>query len=535
MTLENMTPPTTATPATAATTPPFAYRLSKSRFVAGRQCHKLLWWKVHEPNAVELQPDKVLQDRFDQGTQVGALARVLFPGGTLINLPHSAVTERVEATRRAMEAGASSIYEATFVANGVYAAVDILLREPDGRWRLIEVKSSKSQKEEHIVDAAVQLYVVEGSGVQVSAVEIMHLNPDYRLSVNPSEASDLHLLFARTDVTEAARAELPRIPAEIEAQVAMLAGPLPSTEIGIHCSEPYECPFQERCWPADEDHISRLYLVGRKTRCQEYMAQGIHRISQIPPKKKLSDTAKRQIRALKEKRMIVEDGLAQALEPFNCRLGFLDFETIQRAVPVWPGMGPWDQEPAQFSYHEFDYTRGALTPEDESRGHAEFLAEGAEDCRPALAERMLSATRNAERVVAFSGFEKTRIRGLQKSVPDLAKELEELEHKLVDLLPVLRDHVYHPEFHGSFSLKVVLPVMVPDVSYEDLVIIDGMVASVEIARLLFVAGKVPDEERARVRGDLLRYCRRDTWAMVKLLERLRALTSFGAPFTHTLG
>jgi hypothetical protein len=171
----------------------------------------------------------------------------------------------------------------------------------------------------------VQLYVVEGSGVPVSAVEIMHLNPDYRLSVNPSEASDLHLLFARTDVTEAARAELPRIPAEIEAQVAMLAGPLPSTEIGIHCSEPYECPFQERCWPADEDHISRLYLVGRKTRCQEYMAQGIHRISQIPPKKKLSDTAKRQIRALKEKRMIVEDGLAQALEPFNCRLGFLDF------------------------------------------------------------------------------------------------------------------------------------------------------------------------------------------------------------------
>lgn len=490
-------------------------RLSKSRFVAGQQCHKLLWWKTHEPHAVELQPSTVLEDRFDQSRHVGELAREHFPGGTLIALPHNAVAERAEATRTAMAAGAPSIYEATFVADGVYAAVDILLRELDGRWRLIEVKSAKSQKEEHLLDAAIQLHVVEKSGVQVSAVEIMHLCPECR---HP----DLSNLFTRTEVTEEARALLPEIPAQIEAQVAMLAGPLPEAKIGLHCSEPYECAFQERCWPKDEDHISRLYLVGRKKRCADYMAAGVHRIGDIPPKKKLSDTAKRQIRALKERRTIVEDGLAEALKPFECRLGFLDFETIQRAVPVWPGMGPWDQEPAQFSYHEFDYSKSALTPEDESRGHVEFLADGSDDCRPLLAERMIAATRNAERVVSFSPFELTRIRGLQRSVPDLRDELLELEHKLVDLLPVLRDHVYHPEFHGSFSLKVVLPVMVPEVSYEDLVIIDGMVASVEIARLLFVAGKVPRAERERVRRDLLAYCRRDTWAMVKLLERLRS-------------
>lgn len=493
------------------------FRLSKSRFVAGKQCHRLLWLKVHEPDARELQPDKVLQDRFDQGAHVGALARELFPGGVLIDLPHYAVAERVEATRKAMESGVSSLYEATFVAGGVYAAVDILLHEPDGRWRMIEVKSSKSQKDEHVLDAAIQLYVVERTGVRVSAVEIMHLCEDCR---HP----DLSNLFARTDVTTAARALLPGIPADIVSQLDMLAGAQPEVEIGLHCSEPYGCPFQDRCWPADPDHISRLYLVGRKTRFVEYTASGIHRISDIPPTTKLSHTAKRQIRALREKRTIVEDGLAEALEPFNCRLGFLDFETIMRAVPVWPGMAPWDQEPAQFSYHEFDYTRSAVTPEDESRGHVEFLAEGAEDCRPILAEHMLAATRNAERVVSFSPFEKTRIRGLQKSVPELRDELLALEHKLVDLLPVLRDHVYHPEFHGSFSLKVVLPAMVPDVSYEDLVIIDGMVASVEIARLLFVAGKVPEAERDRVRGDLLAYCRRDTWAMVKLLSSLRAMS-----------
>jgi predicted RecB family nuclease len=493
-----------------------ATSLTKSLFVSGHQCHKLLWWKVHEPHAVELQPSKVLQDRFDQGKQVGALAREQFPGGTLIDLPHNAVAERVETTRRAMESGVPSIYEATFVADHVYAAVDILLRELDGRWRLIEVKSTKSQKPEHVVDAAVQLHVVEGCGVRVSAVEIMHLNEECR---HP----ELGNLFVRTDVTQAARDLLPGIPAEIAAQRAMLAGPLPDVSIGLQCSEPYDCAFQERCWPADEDHISRLYSVGRKKRCHDYMTAGVHRIGDIPPKKKLSDTAKRQIRAMKEKRLIVEDGLSDALKPFDCQLGFLDFETIARAVPVWPGMAPWDQEPAQFSYHEFDYTRAALTPADEDRGHHEFLAEGPTDCRSRLAEQMIAATKNAERVVSFSAFELTRIRGLQRSVPELANELLELEHKLIDLLPVLRDHVYHPGFHGSFSLKVVLPVMVPDVSYGDLVIIDGMVASVEIARLLFVAGRIPESEHDRVRGDLLGYCKRDTWAMVKLLERLRAL------------
>jgi hypothetical protein len=136
---------------------------------------------------------------------------------------------------------------------------------------------------------------------------------------------------------------------------------------------------------------------------------------------------------------------------------------------------------------------------------------------------MVDATRNAEKVATYSGFEKARIRGLQKAVPDLKTELEALENKLIDLLPVVRDNVYHPDFLGSFSLKYVLSPLVPDLTYSDLVIVDGLVASVEIARLLFVAGKIPKEEHDRVRQDLLNYCERDTWAMVKVLEKLREL------------
>src|ERR1044072_6950254 len=119
-------------------------------------------------------------------------------------------------------------------------------------------------------------------------------------------------------------------------------------------------------------------MVGRKTRCQEYFDKGIHRIGDIPPKKKLSAPAQRQIRSMQEKRMIVEDGLAEALEPLSCRVGFLDFETIMRAVPVRPGMAPWDMEPAQFSYHELSEDPSLRSGQAPTLAHFEFLAEGPE-------------------------------------------------------------------------------------------------------------------------------------------------------------
>jgi len=272
----------------------------------------------------------------------------------------------------------------------------------------------------------------------------------------------------------------------------------------------------ERCWPKDPDHIMRLYNIGPRRGC-DFLLTGVNRIADLPPTQKLNATQKRQIRAMKEDRLVVEAALGQALEPFDCKLGFLDFETIMRAVPVWPGMAPWEQAPAQFSYHEANG--------DGTYTHAEYLAEGPKDCRPELAWRMVQATRHAERVAHYSHFEKTRIKGLQEAGPELRAELEALEGKLVDLLPVVRENVYHPGFLGSFSMKSILTPLVPDLTYSDLVIVEGLVASVEIARLLFVAGKIPKEEHERVRQDLLNYCERDTWAMVKVLERLRALAS----------
>jgi len=482
--------------------------LTKSLFTTGCQCEKLLWWTVHEPEAKELEPDKVLLDLFDQGRQVGLLAREQFPGGILIDHPHEARAERLAATEAALHCHAPAIFEASFEAAGVFVAVDILLRG-DAGWTLIEVKSSSSVKDEHIADAAIQTWVLRQAGLDVSRIELMHLNKEYR---HPGHGD----LFTRSDITTEVETFVPGLPGLVLHFQQVLDGPLPEKSVGLHCHEPRDCPFLARCWPADPNHIRTLYNVGPK-RTIGYMETGVHYIRDLAPGTRLPPTAVRQIRALNEGHLIVEPTLAIQLESFESPLGYLDFETVARAVPVWDGLAPWGAAVAQFSYHE---EQG-----DGTHTHVGWLAEGPGDPRRKLAEAMLEATAGSRRIVTYSSYEQTRIRELQALVPELAGDLEELLDKLVDLLPVVRNNVYHPDFKGSFSLKYVLNPLVPDLSYSDLVIVDGRLASVEIARLLFVAHKIPVAERDRLRQDLLDYCERDTWATVRLMARLRELAA----------
>ena len=487
------------------------HRLSKSRFVVGIRCHKLLWWRVHEPDAVELQPDKVLQDRFDQGQQVGELARTSFPGGLLIDLPHTAVEDRLGMTREVLSSDAPAVFEAAFLEDDTFVAVDVLERGTNA-FHLIEVKSSARKKPEHIPDAGVQLHVLRKAGVEVESASVMHLNHEFR---HPDQGT----LLSRTDVTTEALQYVDGVGDQIAEQLDVLSGPLPDTPIGAHCHEPSSCPFIERCWPQDPNHITNLYNVGPK-KSAKYMAQGIHWIADLPADAKLPVAAHRQLQSMRENRVQVEPGLADALAVFEGVLGFLDFETVSRAIPPWPGMGPWHQAATQFSYHEAQPSG--------TYSHVGWLAAGPEDARPSLARAVIEATSGADHVVMYTPFERTRIRDLQRDVPELEPELVELERKLLDLHPVVRDFVYHPDFQGSFSIKYVLQPLVPELSYSDLAIADGLVASVEIAQLLFMEEKIAPEDRQRMREDLLAYCERDTWAMVRLLEELKKLAQVDA-------
>src|SRR5438477_258973 len=484
-------------------------RLSKSRYLSGLQCHKQLWWRVHDPDASELSPSAGQQNLLAQGREVGVRARQHVPGGQLIDLPFYQHDNMVAATRDALQHDVPAIYEAWFLADETYVGVDILERTARG-YGVIEVKASNSRKPEHLPDAAVQVHVLRRAGLPVERAEVMHLNPQCRYP-------DLANLFIREDVTALVEGALIGVPDELAAQQAMLAGPLPDVPIGEHCTTPHDCPFIARCWPKTSDHhVSSLYRIDRK-RARELEADGFATIYDLPSDLELSVIHARQVRAVQSGRMVVEPTLARALAQFAPPLAFLDFETVSLAVPRWTGCRPWQQVPVQFSVHAEE--RGALV-------HHEWIGDGPEDPRAALAAALVEACAGAKKIVAYyASFERDCIRQLREAVPGCAKELERIERRLVDLLPVIRRHVYHPEFGGGFSLKKTLPALVPGLSYADLQVQDGEVATVELQRLMLRGAELPADERAALRDALLRYCERDTWAVVKLLEKLRSLVA----------
>jgi len=484
------------------------WRLSKSRFVAGWQCHKQLWWRVHEPKAPELIPDESLQAVFDRGSRVGEVAREHAPGGVLIDFSYYQMDKKVRATEEAIRNGASPIYEASFFADDIFVAVDILERTGEG-WHLIEVKSTTSAKPEHIPDVAIQVHTLQRAGLNVNRAYLMHLN---RECYYP----DLSNLFSRTDLSPEVERLLASIGKEVRQQKAMLSGRLPEIEVGPFCTDPYQCPFYNRCWPQQpEHHISTLYRI-RKQDVWDLEERGVNTILDLPSDYHLSAPAERQRRSARAGAMIVEPGLEGALAEIDRPVAYLDFETIMPAIPVWPGCRPYDQIPVQFSWHE-QKEGGELV-------HHEWLATGPDDPREGLARELLSICSSAKTVCAYNAaFEKRCLQELKAALPGLADPLEALLDKLHDLLPLVRDYVYHPDFRGSFSLKTVLPALVPELTYEGMAVADGQTASMLLETMLLFPETLARHEPEGIRTALLRYCEMDTLAMVRLLKKLQDL------------
>jgi len=488
-----------------------AHRLSKSRYVAGLQCPKMLWWQVHQPDAPELTPGPGRQVIFDRGHRIGELARARFPGGVLINVPFDNGLElkaKVDATAKALADGAPAIYEASFFEDDIFVSVDVLERGKGGAFTLVEVKSTLDVKDAHLNDVAVQLHVVRKAGLRVTKAQVMHLNRDCR---HP----DLSNLFVRENVASLVRPLLREVPKTARALLDALGGPLPDVATGEHCYAPYPCPFLGRCWPQlPPHHVSTLYRI-RSGTAEKLVAEGYETLVQLPFKAAKSPPAKRQLKAVKSGELVVEKSLRRRLRAFKEPLAFLDFETINPAVPLWPGCRPYGMVPVQLSCHR-------LGPNGVT--HHAWLAEGPGDPRPSFARELLWACKGAKTIVAYNAsFEQNRISELAQAAPELADELLALNKRFVDLLPVVRDCVYHPDFGGRFTIKSVLPALVPGMGYDDLAIQEGAAASAALEALLLDGDAFEPKERMKLREELLAYCQRDTFAMVKLWERLKEL------------
>lgn len=493
-------------------------RLSKNRILDGIQCPRLLWLRIHEPNAPEFVPGIREQSLFDAGREVGERARALFPNGVLVNVERQHLERAVARTRRLVARGDVPIFEASFTAGGVFVAIDILEPSPEG-WIIHEVKATTSAKPHHIVDLAVQVHVLRAAGLHVASTRLVFLDRKCRYP-------DLTHLFVGEDVTAQVEAQVVRIPRIMAALQGVLEDNEPAVEPGPHCRKPYSCPMTDRCAAGlPERHVGELYRLHASKR-QRLISQGIRTIGEIPDDFELTSTQVLQREAIRQDELVVLPGLAERLAPTAAfPTSFLDFETISLPVPRWPGCWPWQQVPVQFSVHV--ERNGELE-------HLEYLAEAGEDPRPGLARALVEAVPREGVVLAyFEAFERGRLRELAVAVPELATELLDIEGRILDLLPVVRDHVYHPGFRGSFSIKRVVPVLCPGEGWGGLDVASGEIAMVELARLLLDGSGLTASERVRLRQALLGYCERDTRTMVALLAKLRELASRGADTPDT--
>ncbi len=477
--------------------------LSKSKIMAGRQCEKRLWLEVYRSDLIEYGSD--VEQHFAVGDDVNDMARAQYPDGVLVSYDHGPEAA-VEETRRLMaEHPGKPIFEATFKAHDVLVRVDILRPCREG-YELIEVKSSTSVKDHHRADSAVQTWVLKSAGISVKAIYLCHIDRQF---VYPGNG-DYRGLFHYENITEQVRELSRAVPQWVHRYREMLNRDEPEIETGSQCTGPYPCPFIEYCrgektgYPLR--HLPRIshQLIDALT------AEGIEDIRDIPEGRLSSVTQEwvRRVTIAGEPELKPE---AAEVGEYGYPRYYLDFETIQFAVPIWKGTRPYQALPFQWSCH-IELASGELR-------HEEYLDTIGKPPMLTCAESLIEIIGEEGPIFTYGHFEKGGLNALAARYPHLADDLHKLTERLVDLLPIMRRTYYHPDMLGSWSLKDVLPTIAPHLDYGSLGDVqDGNAAGT--AYLQIINPETIAAERERLTHELLAYCKRDTLALVELVTYL---------------
>jgi len=443
--------------------------ISKSSFIRGMQCHKSLWLHLNDPEDRD-ETSESQQQIFETGYMVGFLAQQLFPGGVDASRDeHEKVQEAVAYTAALIDNGQSVIYEAAFSDGETLCYMDILVKESDG-WAAYEVKASTQVKEYQINDVAFQYYVITRAGLPLKRVSLVHINNQY---VRHGEL-DLQQLFTIELMITRILPMQKDIPGKLLLLQEMLkAGVMPDVTMGSQCNKPFPCDFLEFC----------------RQSCVVEEGEGEAR------------KANRD-----------QDALDDFLDDLAYPLYYMDFETIQFAVPRYDESRPYQQIPFQYSLHVQQTKDGPVE-------HYEFLGTPPADPRPEFIQSLLARIGEIGSIIVWNqAFENTRLREIARDFPEYAAGIDCLLARVADLMvPFRRKHLYTPDMNDSYSLKAVLPALVTDLSYSDLEIQEGGTASIIYESLY----QDNDPEQVRLnRENLLAYCKMDTLSLVRILGML---------------
>jgi len=485
-------------------------RISKSKFVAGVQCLKRLYLQVHQPE-LAAQPDAAGEAIIEQGREVGLLARQLFPGGVEVD-GSNGLERAIWATRELVgNPEVPAIFEGVFERGGALVKTDILQRRRAGRWRLFEVKSTTEVKNHHLWDVGIQSRVLSRSGLVLSSVNLIHLNRSY---VFQGGSVDSEQFFRIRNLNRQTKKLDEKLANHLRADFSILSmRAAPEIAPGRHCTDPVTCEFFDRCNPPrPDDHIGCLPRI-RASAVEELKGVGIASIQDVPDNFPLSEIQRRACTCVQTGEPWYSPELGKELCALTYPLYFMDFETVNPAIPRFAGMRPYDHIPFQWSVH-VQGERGAA-PE-----HFEFLASDANDPRREFIGALFAALGTTGSVVVYSQqFESARLSELAAWLPEFAERINAIQGRLWDLLPLIRNHVYHPAFAGSYSLKAVLPALVAEMSYEGMAVANGQDAGLAWDSL--VRGSLDQVERDKIKTALLDYCGQDTLALTALLQKLR--------------
>ncbi len=475
--------------------------LSKSRLISAWQCSKKVHLEKHHKELGVITSQ--MESLFAGGNQVGDIAQKLYGTDESVEVAFNFKTMVAE-TKRLIDNGADfPIFEATFRYENVLIRADVMIPDGDG-WHVIEVKASTSVKDYHVLDCAIQDWVLRNSGINVLSISLAHINNQF---VYQGDGNYDGLLLAN-DLTEEVR-DMEYTVLELVAKAReAVSGPLPIIDVGAHCNKPYECQFISHCWPTDAEYPV-TGLGGGKAKLAKWVVAGYEDIRDVPRSDVTAETQQRIHRVTESGEAEVVPGAKEILEALPYPRYYLDFETVGPAIPIWAGTRPYAPLPIQWSCH-IEEAGGELR-------HEEFLDLSGEAPMRVLAEKMIECLGESGPVLMYTTYERTVINGLIEMFPDLEESLTKIVNRLWDLHPIVKQYYYHPKMLGSWSIKAVLPCIAPHMDYAKLEgIKEGMGASDG-----FLEAVDPETDAARkaeLEVQLLRYCKFDTEAMVEIVR-----------------
>jgi hypothetical protein len=464
-----------------------------------------LWLQIHRRELLEFSDDT--EHRFQIGYEVGEVAQGLYPTGILIE-DEDDLSAALMSTKMAMaDYPNRPIFEAAFQHDGVLVRADLLLPTDSG-YRMVEVKSSASVKPYHIDDCAVQAWVIRQNNILLNSIELAHIDTSFIFLGD----GDYQGILRHEKLDDVIDPLLELVPNWIQEARSSLSGDIPTVEPGAQCSDPYECPFTAYCTQHIKESVQPRYsldvLYRMQTETKEMLrVKGFQDVCHVPSEF-LNETQQWIQRISQTGVAELSPNAGISLVGLTYPRYYLDFETINLAVPRWINTRPYaTQVPFQWSCH--------IEESHHQLDHEMFLDVSGNDPRRSCAEMMIEVLGNNGPIfVYYQAFEKGRITELAELYPDLAPALHAINLRVVDLLPIARANYYHPEMKGSWSIKAVLPTIAPDLRYDLLVVGNGGDAQAAYREILHT--NTSDARKQELTEGLREYCKLDTLAMVRL-------------------